>query len=319
MPSWFEIVEALPIILALIALEGLLSVDNALAIAAMASHLPGKQKLWALRLGIIGAYAFRGLVIFLAAWIIDNEWVKWLGAAYLVYLMANHLTNPAHAEETAHTPEPARPQGPGHGEGTARAEGQASAAAPTDGHDLEVTPAPLPAAPAGAAAAEGGVPAVAKAGLIGTVVQIELMDLALSVDNVIVAIAMSPKLWVVITGVFIGILALRLVAGFALKLIERFPVLKPTAFILVGFVGVLLMVQLGFHFHLSPFVKFGLICALIGLCLAYAEIPRVRAVLTPVVRFFHAVLRPIDLVISVPFGWLWNGVAGLFRKAPARG
>jgi predicted tellurium resistance membrane protein TerC len=44
MPSAAAIVDALPIIFSLIVIEGLLSVDNALAIAALASHLPEKQQ-----------------------------------------------------------------------------------------------------------------------------------------------------------------------------------------------------------------------------------------------------------------------------------
>ena len=56
-----------------------------------------------------------------------------------------------------------------------------------------------------------------------------MMDLSLSVDNVVAAVAMSPKLWVVYTGVFIGILALRFVAGACLKVIDRYPILEETA------------------------------------------------------------------------------------------
>jgi predicted tellurium resistance membrane protein TerC len=40
---------------------------------------------------------------------------------------------------------------------------------------------------------------------IATIIAIEIMDLSLSVDNVVAAVAMSPKLWVVCLGVFIGI------------------------------------------------------------------------------------------------------------------
>jgi len=60
------LVEAIPVIISLIVIEGLLSVDNALAIAAMASHLPGRQTYSALRVGIIGAYVFRGRALLLA-------------------------------------------------------------------------------------------------------------------------------------------------------------------------------------------------------------------------------------------------------------
>ena len=50
--------QAVPVIISLVIIEGLLSVDNALAIAAMARHLPEAQRIRALRFGIIGAYFF---------------------------------------------------------------------------------------------------------------------------------------------------------------------------------------------------------------------------------------------------------------------
>ena len=59
-----EIVEVIPVIISLVVIEGLLSVDNALAIAALASHLPKHKQQLALKLGIIGAYLFRGLALF---------------------------------------------------------------------------------------------------------------------------------------------------------------------------------------------------------------------------------------------------------------
>lgn len=101
MPSLSEVVSAIPVIVSLIIIEGLLSVDNALAIAAMASHLPGKQKLLALRWGIIGAYAFRGLAIAFAAFIVNNPWLKIVGAAYLIHLMASFFAEKARAAKEA--------------------------------------------------------------------------------------------------------------------------------------------------------------------------------------------------------------------------
>src|SRR5689334_9697268 len=89
MPDLSEILQAIPIIISLIIIEGLLSVDNALAIAAMASHLPGRQKLRALRWGIIGAYLFRGLALGFVTYIIKYAWLKIVGAAYLLHLMAS--------------------------------------------------------------------------------------------------------------------------------------------------------------------------------------------------------------------------------------
>jgi YkoY family integral membrane protein len=79
------------VIVSLVLIEGLLSVDNALGIAAMASHLPKHQQKAALRWGLIGAYLFRGIALALVSWLMHNEWVKWFGAIYLIYLACDHL------------------------------------------------------------------------------------------------------------------------------------------------------------------------------------------------------------------------------------
>ena len=60
---WEQFVHALPVILGLILIEGLLSVDNALAIAAMAAHLDEKRRATAMNIGYIGAYGFRVLAL----------------------------------------------------------------------------------------------------------------------------------------------------------------------------------------------------------------------------------------------------------------
>jgi predicted tellurium resistance membrane protein TerC len=86
-----EVLSAVPVIISLVIIEGLLSVDNALAIAALASGLPENQRIKALRYGIVGAYVMRGLCLAFAAWIAGNTWVKALGAAYLIYLMVSQL------------------------------------------------------------------------------------------------------------------------------------------------------------------------------------------------------------------------------------
>ena len=84
--------EAAPVIVSLIIIEGLLSVDNILAIGALASQLPDKQKKRALRLGLAGAYVFRGVALFFAGFIMTNAWVKFVGAFYLIHLMAEHFS-----------------------------------------------------------------------------------------------------------------------------------------------------------------------------------------------------------------------------------
>lgn len=276
-PTGSELFEAIPVIIALIIIEGLLSVDNALAIAAMASHLPGKQKYLALKLGIIGAYLFRGLCLAFAAFIIENPWLKICGAAYLIYLMCEHFTGAGDEDNDG------KPDSP-----NAR-------------------------------------------GLFATIVAIEIMDLSLSVDNIVAAVAMSPKLWVVCTGVFIGILALRFVAGACIRLIEKFPILADTAFLLIGYVGFILVYELlsdptsGLQVlpgpvHVSALQKFIGIVIILVLSILYSKIPAMQTALNPLFKLLSAPMKIIAIIIGLvlkiivmPFKLL----IGIFKSKPS--
>jgi hypothetical protein len=67
---------------------------------ALARGLPPDDQKKAIRLGMAGAYLFRVLALLAATWLISNTWVRWLGAGYLIYLMASHLCE-EHAVEEA--------------------------------------------------------------------------------------------------------------------------------------------------------------------------------------------------------------------------
>jgi YkoY family integral membrane protein len=74
-----------------------------------------------------------------------------------------------------------------------------------------------------------------------TVALVELMDMAFSIDNVFAAVAFSPNIILVCTGVFIGILAMRFVAQGFVKLMENFPFLETAAYVVIGILGVKLV------------------------------------------------------------------------------
>src|SRR2546425_9010142 len=80
----------------LVALEGLLSADNAMVLAVLVLGLPKQEQRPALRYGIIGAFAFRTIATLLAVYLIKLGWVKLAGAAYLLYLSFQHffMTDP---------------------------------------------------------------------------------------------------------------------------------------------------------------------------------------------------------------------------------
>ncbi len=75
----------------------------------------------------------------------------------------------------------------------------------------------------------------------GTVILVEIMDLAFSIDNVFAAVAMTKNIWIIMAGVAVGILAMRFVAMWFVKLIEKYPSLNTSAFIVIGLLGLKLI------------------------------------------------------------------------------
>lgn len=90
-------------------------------------------------------------------------------------------------------------------------------------------------------------------GLVGnfwaTVALVEIMDLAFSIDNVFAAVAFTDNVFLIYTGVFIGILAMRFVAQAFVSLMEKFTFLETIAFIVIGILGLKLASSLFTHFY----------------------------------------------------------------------
>jgi YkoY family integral membrane protein len=82
-------------VLLLVALEGLLSVDNAMVLAVLALGLPRGDQRKALRYGIFGAFAFRAVAVVLAIHLIQLAAIKLVGGAYLLWLPLRHFVGRA--------------------------------------------------------------------------------------------------------------------------------------------------------------------------------------------------------------------------------
>jgi YkoY family integral membrane protein len=90
-------------------------------------------------------------------------------------------------------------------------------------------------------------------GFWGTVVSVELADIAFSIDSIVAAVGMAPdefghtlKLGIVYTGGILGIITMRYVAGYFLILLDRFKGLADGAYYLVAWIGLKLVVS-GLH------------------------------------------------------------------------
>jgi tellurite resistance protein TerC len=280
-----EIWPILIIVLQLIFLEGILSIDNAAVIGALVTPLPndqpvnwpkglkkfgdwlhpliGNQRMAALRVGLLGAYVGRGLMLFLTSFLIHNSWIKLVGAAYLIHLAFDSL------------------------------------------EDMT-----------GGGSEEDDVKPIKVQTFWATVLTVEIMDLIFSIDNVVAAVSLSDKLWVVMIGVAIGILTMRYAAGVFSYAVEREPILKQAAYILVFNIGLELVLDQVWHIEFSDLTRFGISMATIVLALAYAHSPflqKFRAVLVWLAQGIGIVNEIVDWAFA-PFRGLLNWLTGLFKS-----
>ena len=130
-----------------------------------------------------------------------------------------------------------------------------------------------------------------------TVVRVELINLAFAIDSILVAVAMSPKLWVVVTGGILGIVAMRLVVGQLLVLVQRYPALVDGAFVIIAWVGIKLCVE---YFHdahytdieIPRWLSLGLIVLIFLISYIYARIQGPVEEVDPLTERAEAMLDP---------------------------
>ena len=281
-----DVGPTLVIILQLIFLEGILSIDNAAVIGALVSPLPddqhvewpvalqrfgewlhpilGNQRIAALRVGLLGAYVGRGLMLFLTSFIINNSWIKLVGAAYLIHLAFDNLEDK-----------------PGSSEG-----------------DEDVRPIKLQT-------------------FWATVLTVETMDLIFSIDNVVAAVSLSNKLWVVMIGVAIGILTMRFAAGIFSYAVQREPILQQAAYILVLNIGVELILQQVWHIEIVDLTRFAISASTIILSLAYAHSPflqKFRFILNWLAHGIGIINELVDWILA-PLRGLFGLLVAMFKSA----
>jgi YkoY family integral membrane protein len=109
-----------------------------------------------------------------------------------------------------------------------------------------------------------------------TVVKVELTDIVFAIDSILVAVAMSSKTWVIITGGIFGIITMRLVIGQLLTIVRRYPALVDGAFIIIAWVGIKLLIEylhLEGHipFQVNKWMSFGLIVLIFLASYLYAR------------------------------------------------
>lgn len=202
-------VEYFWVLLVLIGLEGLLAADNALVLAIMVKHLEPVERRKALFYGLLGAFVLRLSSLFLISFFINFWQIQAIGAIYLLFISFRYMIQRF-----------------------------------------------LPTK-------EVKVKQRKKSGFWMTVVKVEIADLAFAVDSILAAVALAVALpptglftvgsldggqfFVIFLGGMIGVILMRFAANIFVKLLYERPGLELSAFVIVGWVGVKLLLLVLSH------------------------------------------------------------------------
>jgi tellurite resistance protein TerC len=218
----------------------------------------GMQQAAALKVGLLGAYLGRGLMLVMAAWVIANPFLKILGAAYLIKLAFENLAKVSEVEA---------------------GDGKKGKFKPQAGPTFWVV-----------------------------VLNVEMADLAFSLDNVVAAVALSDQLWVAMVGVALGIIIMRFAATIFTRLIKWEPILEQAAYIIVFIIGLELLIAEFFEIELAAWEKFAISVSALILCLVYARVPALHR-LRPILHWFAQGMGHLNALVE----WLFRPVIVILK------
>jgi tellurite resistance protein TerC len=262
----FDLSQYFPIIqtiLLLVLMEGLLSVDNAAVIGAMASKLPdvaipqtqfallnrllrklGNQPDGAKNVGIFMAYIGRIIMLFVAAILIQNIWVRIFGAAYLIKLGLKHLS-------------------------VADQPGETQIIETQKQHSFWMT-----------------------------VLMITIADMSFALDNVVTAVGISDALPVVILGVGLGIITMAFAAGIAMRIMKKEPRYAYVAYLLILEIGVGLLLETYEIVHITEVYKATLSVTTIAVTVAYIKLPIIAMLFNGLVESIGEIIGNLNELID---------------------
>ncbi|MEE0435621.1 MAG: TerC family protein [Peptococcaceae bacterium] len=211
-------VQYLFVLLMLVAMEGLLSADNALVLAVMVRPLAPNLRQKALFYGLVGAVVLRFVALFFVSFLVNIWQAQAIGAVYLIYVGLHNIYKYQKAKKET---------------------GQESS---KEQLPEEVNTNYL----------------YSKKEFWKVVAKVEITDIAFAVDSILAAVALAISLpetgWghiggmdtgqfvVVLIGGLCGVVLMRFAATIFVKLLDKRPKLEMAAFLLVTWVGVKLVV-----------------------------------------------------------------------------
>lgn len=201
-------ISSLLIVINIILIEAVLSIDNAAVLATMVMDLPKNQQSKALQFGIVGAYVFRIIAFLCASYLMKFWWLKFLGGIYLFLLFFNWYKQKVKK----------------------KSEDENNNENKSNSNWIYKQLNPF-----------FGV-------FISTVIMVEFMDLAFSIDNIFALAAYSTNLILLFIGSCIGILFIRFATRGFIALIAANPKMEIGAYIIIFLLSIKLLGSILIHF-----------------------------------------------------------------------
>lgn len=203
------ILEYAWVLVVLVVLEGLLVADNAVVMAVMVKHLPHEKQKKALFYGLVGAFIFRFVALFLITVLVNYWQIQAIGAAYLLFISIKNI----YEQKFKKTEE--------------------------DDESLEDQPQK----------GKGFWATVLKVELADIAFAVDSMLAAVAIavtlpeiGNFHIGGINAGQFGVMFFGGIIGMILMRFAAQWFVKILNDFPELETAAFLIVGWVGVKLVV-----------------------------------------------------------------------------
>ncbi len=188
----------------LVALEGILSADNAVVMAVIVQKLPHDKQRKALFYGLVGAFVFRFIALFLISFLVKVWEIQAIGAIYLLYLAIKHMIDLKRGKD-----------------------GKNNKKEDDDGKPVSFWGVVMRVELTDIAFALDSM--LAAAALAMTLP--DLGDFTIGGMN-------GGQFIVMFLGGLAGLIVIRFAATQVVKLLERYPTLETAAFLIVGWVGV---------------------------------------------------------------------------------
>ena len=214
------------VLVVLVFLEGLLAADNAVVMAVMVKHLPEDLRKKALFYGLLGAFVFRFISLFLISFLANFWPIQAAGALYLIYMSVKNLIDfKKHKDKEIKTPDDVEESDDNFTEEEFPSD--------SEGHHK------------------------LKKNFWMTVLKVEFADIAFAIDSMLAAFAIAVTLpalgihfggmdlgqfSVMFIGGMMGVIIMRFAATYFVELLNKYPNLEAAAFAIVGWVGIKLLV-----------------------------------------------------------------------------